>query len=66
MARPSTMPAGTEQRLIELVGRGLTDAEIGKLLKRPQSTIQFWRGKFCIDRASKGDLASRFSLTNYW
>ena len=65
MARPSTMPSGTEQKLIELVARGLTDVEIGRQLGRKRSTITSWRARFCIRRVFRGDCSSRFSLTNY-
>ncbi len=64
MARRSSMPKGIEQKLIEFVEQGLTDAAIGRRLGRKGSTITAWRYKLFISKGSRMDWAQRFSLTN--
>ena len=64
MARKSTMPPGTEAKLIEFVEQGLTDAEMGEKLGRCGSTITKWRIRLFIFKGSRMDWAKRRTVSN--
>lgn len=50
MARLSSMPEGTEAKLLDMVAKGMTNPQMGEMLGIKASTIVFWRKKLFIPR----------------
>jgi len=49
MARPSTMPEGTERIMLEMVLRGATNRTIAQYLGRSLTSVAYWRRKLNIN-----------------